>query len=117
MRLRYKSKLTGICGGIELLISCGFQAVVLTAENPSPSPIPIPLSNTVDKIQHDVDFFASSEGSAVERGLFAILHPHSEWTLTLVMEEPQIDNLLPPAPISFLNSTKPAKPVTSIPGE
>ena len=71
----------------------------------------------MDKLQHDVDLFTSGEGSAVERGLFAILHPHSEWNLTLVMEEPQIDTLLPPAPTAALNPANSANSVTSIPGD
>ena len=76
-------------------------------------------SSVSDKLQLDLDHFASSAGSAVERGLFAMLHPHSEWTLTLVMEEPQIDALLPPAPTAALalNPSESSKLVAIIPGE
>lgn len=80
---------------------------------------PSASSSVSDKLQLDLDHFASSAGSAVERGLFAMLHPHSEWTLTLVMEEPQIDALLPPAPTAALalNPSESSKLVASIPGE
>lgn len=87
-----QSKVTGLSGGIELLVSCGFQAVAeVTSTIHS-----VPVSRPDSSVSPISPIRPGGSGSVLERGLFSLLSPHSDWTVWLVMEEPPIDSLLPP---------------------
>ena len=89
-----QSKVTGLSGGIELLVSCGFQAVAEVTSTIHSVSISRPDSSAPSISISPIT--RGGSGSALERGLFSLLSPHSDWTVWLVMEEPPIDSLLPP---------------------
>jgi len=95
-----QSRLTGLRGGIELLVCCGFKAIAVhNVEGEAPitsGAAKAPIHDNHNSIETDESIVISTT-TVVEQGVFALLAPETEWTVLLEMTEPPLDLLLQPA--------------------